>query len=140
MAEKILFVCTGNMDRSPTAEYLLRSKEGFEVKSAGTWIHARKRVSKALIEWADLIFVMEEHHKNVILSICPEAEGKVIVLDIPDIYRRNDPELVEILKEKLAKYFENRMVNDCICNRGRCTPTTKCILSEKDFFRMFLDI
>ena len=106
MTEKILFVCTGNIDRSPTAERLLRSKGGFEVKSAGTWMYAKKRVSKDLIGWADMIFAMEEHHKNVILSICPEAEGKVIVLGIPDMYRRNDPVLVEILKEKLAKYLK----------------------------------
>jgi len=106
MTKKVLFVCTGNMDRSPTAECLLRSKGGFEVESAGTWIYARKRISKMLIEWADLIFVMEGHHKNVILSICPEAEGKVIVLDIPDVYRRNDPELVEILKKKLARHLK----------------------------------
>ena len=38
MVEKILFVCTGNMDRSPTAESLLKGREGFEVRSAGTWI------------------------------------------------------------------------------------------------------
>ena len=32
-------------------------------------------------------------------SICPEAEGKVIILDMLDVYRRDEPELVEILKE-----------------------------------------
>jgi len=106
MTKRVLFVCTGNIDRSPTAESLLKEKESFEVKSAGTWMHARNRISKALIEWADLIFVMENHHKNVILSISPEAEEKVIVLDIPDIYRRNDPELIEILKEKLTKHLK----------------------------------
>jgi len=106
MTKRVLFVCTGNMDRSPTAESLLSGKEGFEVKSAGTWIHARKRVSKALIGWAGMIFVMESYHKNVILSISPEAEGKIIVLDIPDIYRRNDPELVETLKKKLAEHLK----------------------------------
>jgi len=106
VTRKVLFVCTGNMDRSPTAESLLSGREGFEVKSAGTWIYARKRISKALIEWADMIFVMEGHHKDVILSICPEAEGKVTVLDIPDVYRRNDPELVETLKKKLGEYLK----------------------------------
>jgi len=106
MTKRVLFVCTGNMDRSPTAESLLSGKEGFEAKSAGTWIHARKRVSESLIKWADQIFVMESYHKEVILSICPEAEEKVIVLDIPDIYRRNDPELIEILKNKLAKHLK----------------------------------
>ena len=105
MTERILFVCTGNMDRSPTAESLLKRREGFEVRSAGTWIHARRRITSDLIEWADRIFVMEDHHKRAILSICPEAEGKIIVLNIPDIYMRNDPELIEILKMKLRKHL-----------------------------------
>ena len=106
MTRRVLFVCTGNMDRSPTAESLLKGKEGFEVKSAGTWMHARNRISKALIDWADLIFVMESYHKDAILSITPEAERKIIILDIPDVYRRNDPELVDILKKKLAKHLK----------------------------------
>ena len=105
MGERILFVCTGNMDRSPTAESLLKGIEGFEVKSAGTWIHARRRISRDLIEWADRIFVMEEHHKRAILSICPEAEGKITVLNIPDIYVRDDPELIRILKMKMREHL-----------------------------------
>jgi len=100
---RVLFVCTGNLDRSPTAEFLLRGKEGFEARSAGTWINARKKVSKDLIEWADVIFVMEDYHKDVILSICPEAKEKVVVLNIPDVYRRNDPKLIEILKKRLGE-------------------------------------
>lgn len=105
MAKRVLFVCTGNMDRSPTAEALLKGKEGFEVKSAGTWIYSRTRISKDLIDWADVIFAMEVHHKKVITQISLEAEKKTIVLNIPDIYRRNDPELIKILKEKLSKYL-----------------------------------
>ncbi len=105
MTKKVLFVCTGNIDRSPTAEFLLRGKEGFKVKSAGTWIHAKRRVSRELIEWADLIFVMEEEHRDVILGISPEAKEKIIVLGIPDRYRRNDPELIEILKKKMREHL-----------------------------------
>ncbi|RLF08968.1 MAG: phosphotyrosine protein phosphatase [Thermoprotei archaeon] len=103
--KRVLFVCTGNMYRSPTAEDLLKSKEGFEVKSAGTWPHAPRRVSRELIEWADVIFAMEEEHKLYITSIAPEAEGKVVVLGIPDIYDRDDPELIEVLKEKLSRHL-----------------------------------
>ena len=104
--KRVLFVCTGNMDRSPTAEALLKGKSGFEVKSAGTWMYARRRVSRDLVEWADLIFAMENHHRDVILSVCPEAENKIIVLDIPDMYRRDDPELIRILKTKLSGYLK----------------------------------
>lgn len=105
MVTRVLFVCSGNVDRSPTAEALLKDMEGVEVKSAGTWSGARTVVSEELINWADMIFVMEKHHKEVLKRIDPEAEKKIIVLDIEDHYLRNDPELASILKEKLSKYF-----------------------------------
>ena len=105
MTKRVLFVCTANIDRSPTAESLLKGKEGFEVLSAGTWINAERRVSARLIDWADVIFVMEEHHKEDIIALHPESENKIIMLGIPDIYLRNDPELIKILKTKLTKYL-----------------------------------
>ncbi len=106
MPKRILFVCSGNVDRSPTAEALLKGKKGFEVKSAGILIGARRRLSKDLIDWADIIFAMEEIHRAAILRISPSAESKIVVLGIPDLYRRNDPELIEVLKEKISKYID----------------------------------
>lgn len=103
--KRILFVCTANVDRSPTAETLLKSVKGFEVRSAGIWPNSRNRVTRELIDWADLIFAMEEHHKRAILILKPEAESKIIVLNIPDIYPRNDPRLLEILKERISKHL-----------------------------------
>lgn len=103
MVKKVLFVCTANIDRSPTAESLIKQRDGFEVKSAGTWQHARKRVTEQLIDWADTILVMERHHKEAIIYLNSESEDKITVLDIPDIYSRNDPELIGILKDKLSK-------------------------------------
>ncbi|MBS7639191.1 MAG: phosphotyrosine protein phosphatase [Candidatus Bathyarchaeia archaeon] len=104
--KRVLFVCTANIDRSPTAEDLLKKVGGFEVKSAGVWFNARQRLSEDLIDWADVIFAMEEHHKMAILALKPDAEDKIIVLHIPDIYPRNDPELVEILKMKLSEHLK----------------------------------
>jgi len=105
MIKKVLFICTANMDRSPTAESLLKQKNGFEVRSAGTWLHARSRIKKELIDWSDTIFVMEKHHKESLLNLNPKAEDKIVVLDIPDIYPRNSPELVRILKDKLSAHL-----------------------------------
>jgi predicted protein tyrosine phosphatase len=105
MAKRILFVCSGNIDRSPTAEYLLRGKEGFEVKSAGTLKSAPTVVSRELMNWADTIFVMEEHHKERLKEIDPEPDKKIVVLNIEDNYLRGDPELKRILKERLSKYL-----------------------------------
>jgi predicted protein tyrosine phosphatase len=101
----VLFVCSGNIDRSPTAEALLKQKEGFEVKSAGTWTGARKVVSKELIEWADMIFAMEEHHKEALVRIDQNAEAKTIVLGVDDHYLKDDPKLTKILKERLSEYL-----------------------------------
>lgn len=103
--KRILFVCTANVDRSPTAEAILRGVDGFEVRSAGIWPNARKRITEGLIDWADVIFAMEEHHKDAIVALKPEAENKIVVLDIPDIYARSDPRLIKLLKDKLSEYL-----------------------------------
>jgi len=105
MTKKVLFVCSGNVDRSPTAEALLKRKEGFEARSAGILLGARRRLSKDLIDWADIIFAMEDIHREAVLRIAPYAKDKVMVLGIPNLYNRNDPELIEILKEKLSRYL-----------------------------------
>ena len=109
MSSRVLFVCTANIDRSPTAESLLRGMNGFEVQSAGTWLHARSRITEELIEWADIVFVMERHHGEFLLDLNPSAENKIFVLDIPDIYPRNDPELVRILKDKLSTHLNIKL-------------------------------
>jgi len=108
MARKVLFVCTGNLDRSPTAEWLLKRKGGFDVKSAGTWVYARTKLSGGLIDWADVIFAMEDEHKEAILAIRPEAEDKLVVLNIPNLYKRDDPELISLLEEKLSRCLEEK--------------------------------
>jgi predicted protein tyrosine phosphatase len=105
VSKKILFVCTGNMDRSPTAEDLLKSREDFEAMSAGTWMHAPRSISESLLDWADKIFVMEKEHKAAVLHLKPDVEKKIIVLDIPNNYLRNDPELVRTLRAKLSKHL-----------------------------------
>jgi len=98
-------VCSGNIDRSPTAEALLKGKKGFEGKSAGTLPSAPTVVSKELMDWADRIFAMETAHKEAMLRIDPEAASKIAVLGIEDRYLKGDRELVRILKEKLSRYF-----------------------------------
>ncbi|MBS7630502.1 phosphotyrosine protein phosphatase [Candidatus Bathyarchaeota archaeon] len=104
MGEKILFVCTGNIDRSPTAEEMFKGKPGFSVKSAGTSPEAPNKISAELINWADKIFAMEEEHKREIIRIVPEAVQKTIVLGIPDVFKRNQPELKRLIQERLKGY------------------------------------
>ena len=60
----MLFVCSQNRLRSPTAEHVFASWPGIEVASAGLNHHADTPVSPDILQWADLIFVMEKAHRN----------------------------------------------------------------------------
>lgn len=102
---KVLFVCSGNVDRSPTAEEMFRTRRGLEVMSAGTSLLARRRLTKDMVDWADRIFVMEQKHADYIQSLERSASAKVIVLHIPDIYPRNDPQLKMILRQIVTPHL-----------------------------------
>ncbi|OEU47317.1 MAG: hypothetical protein BA861_00320 [Desulfobacterales bacterium S3730MH5] len=112
MASKInniLFVCTGNICRSPFAEGLLRNAlaakglKGIEADSAGLLAlpgnsatslaqrvafefgvdlsgHRAKSLSEELQAGCDLILVMEKSHEKAVLAAFPEAAGKVLLL------------------------------------------------------------
>jgi len=61
---RVLFVCTLNQWRSPTAEAIYRGDPRLEVRSAGTRSGARRRVGPSDLAWADAVLVMEADHKN----------------------------------------------------------------------------
>ncbi len=66
MPVNLLFVCSQNKWRSPTAEANYRNDSRVNVRSAGTSSSARKRISEKDLDWADLILVMENRHKKAI--------------------------------------------------------------------------
>lgn len=104
----VLFVCSRNKWRSRTAEEVFKNNGQHQVRSAGTETAARIKINQKLINWADLIFVMEKKHKVRLLerfTVEDETE-RLIVLDIPDEYSFMDAELVEVLKTSLAEYFK----------------------------------
>lgn len=107
MVKRVLFVCSGNIHRSPTAANMFKNRKGFEVKSAGTTVGTPNPVSAELAEWADKIFVMEEEHRRLIVQQFPETALKITVLEIEYNYYRDDPRLAAILKEKLEPYFNS---------------------------------
>lgn len=61
--ECILFVCSKNKWRSPTAETIFAEKEGLDVLSAGLNKDSENPLTSELVEWADTIFVMEKNKK-----------------------------------------------------------------------------
>ena len=101
---KILFVCTGNIARSPTAEEVLRlmTNGTHQARSAGISASAVRPISEEDVCWADLVAVMEHEHRNFILQRWPEAEPKLRVLGIPDRYPPRDPLLIHLLELKLG--------------------------------------
>lgn len=105
----LLFVCTGNICRSPMAEWLLRKlledrpiievqvrSAGFIALPGNTATHLAMVVAKehgvdlerhqaqplasSLIREADLILVMEPEHRRELLYHRPEAASKVFLL------------------------------------------------------------
>lgn len=106
---KLLFICSRNQWRSPTAETMWRNRPGFIVKSAGTSPRAKKTVGVADIRWADVIFVMEQKHKNRLNAEFTRmlAHKPVHVLDIPDEYKYMDPELVQDLESTVGAYLDS---------------------------------
>ena len=102
--KNVLFICSRNQWRSPTAETVWRKHPEISVRSAGTSPNARKTVGPAEVRWADVIIVMEQKHKNrLVAEFTRLLDHKPIhVLEIPDEYKYMDPELVEILEDSVG--------------------------------------
>jgi predicted protein tyrosine phosphatase len=104
---KLLFVCSQNKLRSPTAEHHFSLVEGLETASAGTNRSAEIPLSADLVEWADIVFCMEHTHAERVRSRFGKhlKAARVVVLDIPDKYEFMDPDLVRILDRKVRPHI-----------------------------------
>ena len=103
----ILFVCSQNRLRSPTAEQVFSSRPDLEVASAGTNNDADNPLTSELVAWADVIVVMEKTHRTKVRKrFRASLNGKrLICLDIPDEFAFMDPALVTLLQTRLARYL-----------------------------------
>ncbi|MCF2149441.1 low molecular weight protein tyrosine phosphatase family protein [Desmonostoc muscorum LEGE 12446] len=101
--KKLLFLCSQNRLRSPTAEAVFSEYEGLETDSAGLDRYAEVPVSTEALAWADIIFVMEKSHKNKLSKNFQPflKDKKIICLDIPDEYEYMESALIELLKQKV---------------------------------------
>lgn len=148
MINNVLVVCTGNICRSPMAAELLRdmldSRAGRDVSVESAGIHAlvdhpadpyaqelmehrglpidmhiARQINPGLLNWADIILVMERNQKTFIERKYPQTRGKVFRLgewtssEIHDPYRKNKEYFTRALSliEDAAKTWVEKIIN-----------------------------
>lgn len=106
----LLFVCSENRLRSPTGEEVFAKYDGINSIGCGTNSDAETVVSGDLIEWCDIVFVMEKTHRNKVSKKFKDLlkDKKLVCLDIPDNYDRMDPVLIRILENRVSKHVRLR--------------------------------
>lgn len=104
---RLLFLCSRNQWRSPTAEAVYQNDPRVEVRSAGVSTSARQKVTEKLLRWADLVLVMEYEHKERVREQFPALAGDlpIEVLDIPDDYRFMDAELIALIRDRVEPWI-----------------------------------
>jgi len=107
----VLFVCTGNVARSPAAERVFRELAGLSsrhvTRSVGTARAAVRRLTTRELAWADVVAVMERGHLTHIERFWPDHLRKVRILDVPDDYDPSEGELHAVLREKIKALLDS---------------------------------
>lgn len=106
-SKHVLFICEGNLHRSPTAERLYSTTPSIETRSAGLASSARTQVTEEVLAWADLVFVMERRLLRLLQRrFSVELAGKeVVCLEVPDEFQFLQTDLVILLTERLVPYL-----------------------------------
>ena len=104
---RVLFVCSQNRLRSPTAEQIFADWPGIEVSSAGLNEDADNPLTPELVDWADIIFVMEKAQRARLQAKFRSKlkRQRIVCLNIPDNYRFMDAQLVRRLKASVPKHL-----------------------------------
>ena len=104
---RVLFVCRQNRKRSATAERLFCKREDLDVRSAGTAADALVRVNLHMLEWADVIFIMDADQRRWLETAFKDhpALAKVVCLDIPDHFEFLQPELIALLETRVPGHL-----------------------------------
>jgi predicted protein tyrosine phosphatase len=107
LTRNVLFICSQNRLRSPTAEQIFADWPGIETQSAGLGNDADIPVTSELLAWSDMIFVMEKIHRGKLSKKFGRyLKGKrVVCLDIPDDYDFMEPALIEVLRRKVTPFL-----------------------------------
>jgi predicted protein tyrosine phosphatase len=102
---RLLFLCSRNRRRSPTAERLFAGRDDCDVASAGLAPDADDVLTGELAEWADIAFVMERSHAATLRRRFRRElkHVRVVCLEIPDIYDFMDPDLISKLIPRVLR-------------------------------------
>ncbi len=111
MAKKYLHLCSRGINRSPTSASIAREiarEKGLDIKMFSSGFdNLVKNVSnenRNYFEQYDLLIVMEGYMRRGLIKLGIPKKN-IRCLEIPDEYQRNDPVLVDILKESLKLYI-----------------------------------
>ena len=98
----ILVACGRNKRRSRTAEYLFKNDSRINIRSVGLSPKSERKMNENDVNWADIIFVMEDSQGARISGIYRSCNLPPIeVLHIDDIYEYLDEELIHLLKDRI---------------------------------------
>ena len=102
--KKLLFVCEGNEQRSPSFEkWFKENRPGYEVKSAGTAKALPGEINRDLLEWADRVFLMDLEQEIFIKREFPEFLSKCEIVGCSDQYSGYSEQL-----NRLIRYWANK--------------------------------
>ena len=113
--KKVLCVCSAGMLRSPTLAWVLSNEPfNFNTRAVGANPeYALIPIDEAHVEWADVIIVMNEDQADVVNRLLTNVrkDTAVHVTNIPDRFEFRDPELVEIIRNKMFELFDTENEN-----------------------------
>jgi len=103
---KLLFICAGNIQRSPTFErWFKENRPQYEVKSTGTAYGYPERMTTEILTWADKIFLMDLEQEMFMNRKFPEFLYKTEIIGCSDQYPNDSPQLKELIW-----YWTNKMM------------------------------
>ena len=75
--------------------------------SAGTDADADNQVCADLIQWADIVFVMESRHRSKLNRMFGPIlrNERIVVLGIPDKFSYMDDALIAMLQERVPRHL-----------------------------------
>lgn len=115
--KRVLCLCSASLLRSQTLATVLYEKYGYNTRSAGVSDYALIPVSTALLKWADEIVCVEQDVFDSLMNDLAKYEENnneqielqnIIVLNIPDIYKRMNPSLQRIILEQYEEAINEK--------------------------------